>query len=202
MHRLSVVILTILALSLGAAMAQQITTPPDPTDEEVEVDVFAPQVVITPPRTNWAGASLGINPLISGYFGIPGLIGDIDVRFRAGLNFLGGFGFNAGADALFNITTLDEINVYAGGGPSLSYSTWSWGVPGFAVVDVTSFGIGLSGLAGAEYRLDRNLGLFGELGLGLQYVSVSGAFDPAVPAPVISGIGADIRVAAGVNFHF
>ena len=130
--------------------------------------------------TQWAGVGLGYP--VTFYYGISDLLGDTtDVRFRASSYF---FNVVLGADALFDITTLDDlpVDIYAGGGPTLGF--------GFAG---RGFGIGVNGSVGGEYRLSEQLGLFAELGVG--YVFYTGS--AIVPLGGLAPGGS-----LGVNFHF
>jgi hypothetical protein len=125
----------------------------------------------------YIGASIGA-PLLQGYYGLEDAFApDVDARIRLALGVFGGFAVNVGADALFNLSDLDNAGLatlYAGVGPSLGFGY------GGASVDAT-------GLIGVNYALDPGISLFGETGLGVG-VSSFGAYIP-------------FRLALGVNFN-
>jgi hypothetical protein len=187
MRRLSVFIITILVLSLGAATAQ--IQAPVPA-QQAEVVVTPAGIAVAPPRTMWAGVAAGW-PLLNGYFGLPDLLGpDVDVRFRLGFTPIIVSWFTLGADVLFNATRFgagDQLTLYVGGGPAFSFLT---------AADASLLSFGATGLVGLDFRVSPAVSLFTEFGVGIQYLSVT-----AGPATA-GGVLPDFRTALGVNFYF
>jgi hypothetical protein len=76
----------------------------------------------------YAGVSIGA-PLLQGYYGLEdALAPDVDARIRLALGLFGGLAVNVGADALFELSTLDDAGLatlYAGVGPSLGFAGYS-----------------------------------------------------------------------------
>ena len=145
------------------------------TDVDVDVDV-EPQPGLEFDTTQFVGASL---PLPLGiHYGLEDveLFGtNPDLRFRASGNFLFTGNLALGADVMFDIVQIeDAIQIY--GGPSLELGT---------TLAFNSPSIGLAAFAGGEYRFNRELGFYVELGSG---ITIPFAFLP--------------RVSVGVNYHF
>ena len=188
MHKFLVVLLSIMVLSLGAAFAQQ--------DEDIDASDLAISAQAGPfGTTQYAGGSLGL-PLLQGYYGLQDAFLGSDLRFRVGLTPVGGFGFTAGADLLYDFTTFgddNEFTLYGGGGPSLRYIGGSIANTGY-----NFFAIDLTGVGGVNYRLDPDISLFGEAGLGLGF----GFNEGAIAGQTYGGLFLPIRVALGANYHF
>ncbi len=144
MQKRLISLLTVLAISLGAASAQTIGAPSP-----------------LPAGQYWGGLSTGVAPAgITFHFGLVNALGNgISLRANVATGFAGGFGL--GADVLSNlpIEVRGPLAVYAGGGPYL-------GLGGIQ----DSFGLNI--FAGAEYRLVEldfpAGGVFVELGPSLQ----------------------------------
>ena len=103
----------------------------------------------------YAGGKVGGNNLLLGL----GVSDTVDVRFDADAFLSGDISrFDLGADVLVGVPgSTDEVDFYAGGGPSIGYTS----VSGDGEFDVY-----LQGLGGAEYSaVAEKLGLFGEVGL-------------------------------------
>ena len=130
-------------------------------------------------QAQWAGVSIGY-PSVQAYYGQENVLGDnLDLRGRVAISPFAGLGFGVGADVLTDIEQFgdaNEFDLYVGGGPSLGV------VPGSFYVDV-------SGLAGVEYNVDAQIGVFGELRVGVGFAGSFGVF------PAYGG-------ALGVNFRF
>lgn len=174
MHKLLIAVLSVFALGLGMSFAQ---TDADVTEEGVTVEIEA-QEGVDFDTSSYVGASFGY-PLAF-YYGLEdGFREGADLRFRASTFFVD---FSIGADVLFDISQLeDNIQLYGGGGINLSSLFLGGG----------SFGVGLTGVLGGEYRFNRELGIFAELGGGVNIYP--GGVLPIVPIP---------RGALGVNYHF
>ena len=152
-------------------------------------------VDVAPNGDTWLGASTGYPFGLTAHYGLGDALGDgVDLRFNGRFAFSGDLvsstiGFNLGADALFAIPVdSDEVHVYAGAGPSLGFAatTYNAGVTGG---NLGGFVVGAQGLAGAEYLLTDQIGLFGELRVGFTYVTgINFAFAPTL--------------ALGANYHF
>lgn len=170
MHKLLVAVLSVFVLGLGVSFAQ---TDADVTEEGVTVEIEA-QEGVEFDTTQFAGASL---PFPLGvHYGLEDvdLFGtNPDLRFRFSGNVLTA-GVSLGADALFDIAQLED-NIQLYGGPGLDLGTVFPLLPS----------IGVSGILGGEYRFNRELGFFAELGTGISF--------PFVFAP---------RGALGINYHF
>lgn len=178
MRKLLVIAASIFLLTAGAAFAQ---------DEDT--------VDIAPDGDTWIGASTGYPFGLTVHYGLGDALGDgVDLRFNGRFNFSGGLtestiGFNVGADALFNIPVdAEDIQVYVGAGPSLGFAltTYTAGIDGGSL---GGFALGAQGVAGAEYFVDPQIGIFGELRVGFAYVT---------------GFNFDFAptLALGANYHF
>ena len=139
----------------------------------------------------YAGVSFG-NPTLQGYYslGQSPFFEDTDLRLRLALNALFGFGFNIGADVLFDggpINDEGDLNLYYGFGPGLGY----YGAGGVSLITLDATGLG-----GLKYTLNEDLELFGEAGLGLGFglVTANSGVGSA------GGIYPAIRLGLGVNF--
>ncbi len=179
MRKLLVIAASIFLLTTGAAFAQ---------NDDTALDV-------APDGDTWVGASTGYPFGLTAHYGLGDALGDgVDLRFNGQFAFAGGLtestiGFNVGADALFNIPVdAEDIKVYAGAGPSLGFAltTYNAGVGGGSL---GGFALGAQGLAGAEYLVTEEIGLFGELRVGFRYVT---GFNFTF-APTLS---------LGANYHF
>ena len=142
MRKLAILLVTSVALTLGAASAQSFSAQYD--------------------TTQYAGGSIGLP--ITGYYGVSDMLfEDSDVRFRVGvLPFFLSY-VNIGADVLFPLATLDDagdFTLYAGGGPSIGF-----GFAGFFYADLTV-------LAGVDYRINDQISVFGEAGGGIGFGGV------------------------------
>jgi len=103
----------------------------------------------------WAGVGLGYP--VSFYYGLEnGLSEGIDLRFNATSYF---FNLSVGADALVDITTLDNlpVTIYGGGGPNVAF------------LFSGNLGIGAGGVIGGEYMIDEQISAFLELGAGYTF---------------------------------
>lgn len=179
MRKLLVIAASIFVLTMGAAFAQ---------DDDTALDV-------APDGDTWVGASTGYPFGLTAHYGLGNALGDgIDLRFNGQFSFAGSFGysaigFNLGADALFNIPVeADDVKVYAGAGPKLGFILASTNL-GIGGASAGGFQLGAQGLAGAEYLVTDDIGVFGELRVGLSYLS---GF----------GIGFDPALFLGANYHF
>ncbi len=135
--------------------------------------------------TQYAGLGLGYPFQV--YYGMNNALGDnLDVRARLSTYF---WNISLGADVLTTVAHLESapVSVYVGGGPNLDY---------LFLGGSNTVGIGLSALAGAEYRFDPNWAAFGELGLGYTFYFGDLAGLNAF------GLGFAPRGAIGVNYHF
>lgn len=131
--------------------------------------------------TQWAGVGLGYPFQL--YYGVNNAIGPkMDVRARLSYGF---WNLNFGADVLYTVAQLDSapVDVYVGGGPNVGFGFYGIGL-----------GLGVSGVVGAEYRINEQFGAFGELGAGYTYW-----FNGAA-GYLFGGFGP--RGAIGVNYHF
>jgi len=176
MRKLLVASFSVLLLGLGAGFAQtdvEVETP------EVEVEPGSVSVEIAPEEGVDFGTSqyIGLSlPLpFSVYYGLEDVAflgGEgSDLRFHTGLYLLS---FNLGADVLFDITQIGEnIQLYGGGGLEV-------GTAVFVPITVSA-----NGIFGGEYRFNSEIGIFGELGAGINF--------PFLVTP---------RITAGVNYHF
>ena len=127
--------------------------------------------------TQWAGIGLGYPSSI--HYGLNDVLGDnIDIRFRLSSRYAG---VALAGEALFDIVRIEDlpVNVYAGGGLDLRYRG-------------RSFGIGINGIAGAEYRFSESLGFFLELN----------AVIPIYFSTYRYGFGDYSGSTIGVNYHF
>lgn len=176
MKKLLITVMSVFVIGLGVGFAQ---TDVEVEAPEVEVEPGSLSVEIAPEEgvdfgtSQYIGASLPL-PL-SVYYGIEdvGFLGGegSDLRFHTGLYLLS---FNLGVDALFDITQLGEnIQLYGGGGLEIGTAI---------LVPVT---VSANGIFGGEYRFNQEIGIFGELGAGINY--------PFLVTPRITG---------GVNYHF
>lgn len=175
MRKLLLAATSVLLLSVGGALAQ----------DEDTIDV-------APDGDTWVGASTGYPIGLTAHYGLGDALGDgIDLRFNGKFTFASAvtasaFGFNVGADALFAIPIdAENFGVYAGAGPNIGF------VSATSVGGVSAGGLslGVQALAGAEYDVSDQIGVFGELRLGFAYItSLNFAADPTF--------------ALGVNYHF
>ncbi len=170
MHKLLVAVLSVFVLGLGMSFAQ---TDADVTEEGVTIEIEA-QEGVEFDTTQFAGVSLPFPTSV--HYGLEDvdLFGTTpDLRFRFSGNL---FGTNIafGTDVLFDIAQLEE-NIRLYGGPGLELGTVFPVVPSF----------GLVGIVGGEYRFNRELGFYAELGTGISF--------PLALAP---------RGSLGVNYHF
>lgn len=170
MRKLLVASFGVVLLGLGMGFAQ---TDADVTEEGVTVEIEA-QEGVEFDTNNFVGI-MGPVPfgLLYGIENVQLFGAEPDLRFRTSGNFVTGR-LTLGVDALFDITQLEE-NIQLYGGPSLDLGTVIPLVPSF----------GLSGFVGGEYRFNRELGFFAEIGSGISFP-----------------IGFDVRGAAGINYHF
>lgn len=170
MQKLFAVLLSVLVLGLGMGFAQ---TDADVSEEGVTIEI-APEEGVDFDTSQFVGASLPFP--IGVHYGLEDvdLFGtNPDLRFRFSGNILTA-GLSLGVDTLFDIAQLeDKIQLY--GGPGLDLGTVLPLLPS----------IGVSGILGGEYRFNRELGFYAELGTGISF--------PFVFAP---------RGALGVNYHF
>lgn len=171
MRKLLVIAASVFLLTAGAAFAQE---------DETALDV-------APDGDSWVGASTGYPLGLTAHYGLGDALGDgIDLRFNGKFYFLGvpgisTFSGTVGADALFNIPVdADDLSVYAGAGPSVGFTTGNL---------IGGLSLGAQGLAGAEYLVTEEIGLFGEFRLGVGFVTGS----PIYP---------DLNFAFGANYHF
>lgn len=178
MRKLLVIAASVFLLTAGAAFAQE---------DETALDV-------APDGDSWVGASTGYPFGLTAHYGLGDALGDgIDLRFNGQFAFSGNFvssaiGFNIGADALFNIPVeVDDLSVYAGAGPKLGFAVASTNL-GAGGGSIGGFQLGAQGLAGAEYLITDEIGLFGELRIGFAYLAGDIGFDPAL--------------FLGANYHF
>ncbi len=152
----------------------------------------------------YAGVSIG-TPFLQGYYGLEdALAPDVDARFRLSLGIFGGFGVSLGADALFDLSTLDNAGLlqsYVGVGPSIGFGGSSSSYLGSSY-SYGYFDFDVTGLAGIKYALDPNINLFGEAGLGLGIFGVTargasfptGASAGGFYIPFRLGLGATFRI--------
>ena len=128
--------------------------------------------------TQWAGIGLGYPSSI--HYGLNDVLGNnIDVRFRLSSRYSGAA---LGAEALFDILRIEDlpVNVYAGGGLDLRYR-------------FSRVGLGINGVAGAEYRFSENIGFFLELNAVIPFYFGTG---------YTYGFGDYGGSTLGVNYHF
>lgn len=169
-------LLSILMLGLGMAFAQEDTTvDAEASEEGVEVVVAVEAAEgVDFDTTQFIGASVPFPASL--HYGLENvqLFGaQPDLRFRfSGNVFTSRLG--VGVDALFDIATLEE-NIQLYGGPSLDLGTVFPLQPSFA----------FAGFVGGEYRFNREIGFFAEIGTGIQFP-----------------FNLDPRGALGVNYHF
>lgn len=177
MKKLLITAMSVFVIGMGAGFAQ--------TEVEVEapeVDVeggglsveIAPEEGVEFDTTQFVGISLPFPASI--HYGLEDvqLFGaSPDLRFRFSGNLLG-TNIAFGTDVLFDIAQLDQ-NIQLYGGPSLELGTIFPVLPSFT----------FAGLVGGEYRFNRELGLYAELGTGISF--------PFIIAP---------RGSLGVNYHF
>lgn len=165
-----VVLLSVFVLGLGAGFAQ---TDADVSEEGVSVQI-APEEGVDFDTTQFVGLSLPF-PL-SVHYGLEDveLFGTSpDLRFRFSGN-LAAADIKFGVDAMFDIAQLEE-NIQLYGGPALELGTLIPIEPSF----------GLVGFLGAEYRFNREIGFFAEVGTALN-----------IPFNLVP------RFALGANYHF
>lgn len=147
----------------------------------------------------YAGVSIG-NPFLQGYYGLEdALAPDVDARIRLALGIFGGFGINAGADAIFNLGVLDDrglLNGYVGVGPSIGFGGSSFGGFGYGYFSLDATGIG-----GVRYAIDPNLSFFGEAGLGLGYLGVTSRALGFPTSATVGGFYVPFRLGLGLNFR-
>ena len=98
-----------------------------------------------------------------------------NLRFRLGSDLIFSRNVSFAADALFDITQIEDV-IQLYGGPSLELGT---------TLAFDTPRISLAVFAGGEYRFNRELGFYVELGSGL-----------AIPINFVP------RVSLGVNYHF
>lgn len=172
MKKLFAVLFSVLILGLGVGFAQ---TDADVSEEGVSVEIER-QPGLDYDTSQFVGASL---PLPVGlHYGLEdvALFGTTpDMRFRAVGNFIFTGNVALGVDAMFDITQIEDV-IQLYGGPSLELGT---------TLALASPSIGLAAFAGGEYRFNRELGFYLELGSG---INIPIAFLP--------------RVSLGVNYHF
>lgn len=172
MQKLFTVLLSVLVLGLGVGLAQ---TDADVSEEGVTIEIER-EAGLDYDTSQFVGASL---PLPLGlHYGIEdiNLFGvNPDLRFRAVANLILTGNVALGVDAMFDITQIEDV-IQLYGGPSLELGT---------TLSLSSPSIGLAAFAGAEYRFNRELGFYLELGSG---INIPIAFLP--------------RVSLGVNYHF
>lgn len=166
-------LLVAVALASGAALAQD-------TETDIDVDVDTNLFSVDYGTTQWAGVALGYPFAV--YYGVEDVFQDADVRGRLSTSF---FDVTVGGDVLFDITELEDVpvTIYGGGGPNVSIAFFG------------GFGFGLSGVVGAEWRFDEQIGAFLDVGVG--YTFYIGSDLDLVPLAGLSPRGA-----LGVNFHF
>lgn len=135
--------------------------------------------------TQYAGVGIGYPFQV--YYGMENMLGDnLDLRVRLSSYF---WNISLGADVIYDVAYLDSapVRIYVGGGPNLDM---------LFLGGINSFGVGISGLGGAEYRFDENWGAFAELGIGYTFYFGNLAGLNAF------GLGFAPRGALGVNYHF
>jgi hypothetical protein len=151
----------------------------------------------------YAGASIGA-PLLQGYYGLEdALAPDVDARIRLALGLLGGLAVNVGADALFDLSALDDAGLatlYAGVGPSLGFAGYSTAFGGQRY-GYSAFTLDATGLIGVNYALDSNVSLFGETGLGLGFVVVTARATGFPTGASAGGAYLPFRLALGATFR-
>ncbi len=164
MRKFAILLVTAVALTLGTASAQSFSAQYD--------------------TTQYAGGAIGLP--ITGYYGVSDLLFEgSDLRFRVGFMPFWLSSVTVGADILFPLATLDDagdFNLYAGGGPSLGFGLGIFG----------GFYGDLTGVVGVDYRINDQLSVFGEGGVGVAFRSAAG----------VGGVGVAPRGALGVLFHF
>lgn len=170
MRKLLVASFSVLLLGLGVSFAQ---TDADVSEEGVTIEI-APEEGVEFDTTQFVGLAIPFPASI--YYGLEDvdLFGTSpDLRFRFSGNLLG-TNIAFGTDVLFDIVQLEE-NIQLYGGPSLELGTVFPVAPSF----------GLAGLLGGEYRFNRELGLFAEVGTGISFP-----------------FNINPRFSLGVNYHF
>ena len=172
MRKLLVASLGVLFLGFGMSLAQ---TNANVSGQTATVTI-APQAGTNFDTTQNVGASIPF-PLSVHYTAENAqLFGATpDLRFSLSGNFLA-TSLNLGVDALFTITQLDQ-NIVLYGGPGLQLGT----------VFPVNPNIGLVGFLGGEYRFNREIGFFAELGSSIN-ISKIFSFQP--------------RGVLGFNYHF
>lgn len=172
MKKLLAAAASVFLLTAGAAFAQ---TDADVSEEGVTIEIERDSG-LNYDTTQFVGASL---PLPLGiHYGLENvdLFGAAsDLRFRLSGNFLFTGNVTLGADAMFDITQIEDI-IQLYGGPSLELGT---------TLSFASPSIGLGAFVGGEYRFNQELGFYVELGSGL-----------AIPIVFVP------RVSLGINYHF
>jgi hypothetical protein len=151
----------------------------------------------------YAGASIGA-PILQGYYGLEDVLApDVDARIRLALGIFGGFGISVGADALFDLSTLDDaglLQAYAGVGPSLGFAGSSYSSLGSSY-GYSVFNIDVTGLGGVKYALDPNINLFGEVGLGLGFAAVTARAAGFPTTATAGGLYVPFRLGLGATFR-
>jgi hypothetical protein len=144
----------------------------------------------------WVGASTGYPLGLTFYVGFDDLIApDVDLRANLAGTFasaqgVSAFGVQLGADVLFDFDPIAGailLNPYAGGGAIVALA----GVAGGGG-SAGGFGIYASGVAGVEYLIVEELGVFLEARAGVGYFGASG----------VGGIAPLFGLSLGVNYHF
>ena len=134
-----------------------------------------------PGQNRWGGISTGYPFGLVLHYGINDLVADnFDARFNlSAVTFLGGqFYVLGGADALYNLdidTDSLPLDVYAGGGLGL----------GVGIGEGGGVSASVRGVGGVELAVSDQIGVFGELRVGLGFNPV---FSPSL--------------AIGANYHF
>lgn len=176
MSKFLLTLMSILVLAFGTSFAQEDTT------IETDVSDDGAEVVVAVEAAEGVDFDTGQFVGIAGPFPLSVLYGlenvqlfgtEPDLRFRLSGD-LTVPNFNLGVDALFDIAQLEQ-NIQLYGGPGLELGAIFPLQPAF----------GLVGVLGGEYRFNRELGFFAELGTSL-----------SVP------IDLRPRGALGVNYHF
>lgn len=178
MYKLLFTLMSIFVLGLGSTFAQEDTTiETDVSEEGAEVVVSVEAAEGVDFDTNsYVGASVPLPLGFSTHYGLENvqLFGvEPDLRFRLSGD-VAASSVNLGIDTLFDIAQLEE-NIQLYGGPGLELGTVFPLVPSF----------GLVGILGGEYRFNREIGFFAELGTNIR-----------VPLDLRP------RAALGVNYHF
>ena len=152
---------------------------------------------VAPSGNTWLGLSTGYPLGLTVHYGLGNGLGNgVDLRFNGQfytgtLNNLSSLGFNLGADALFNIPVdAQNLNVYAGAGPKLGFEVASGSLTTGG--SIGGFSLAAQALAGTEYFVSPEIGVFGEFRLGFNYVT-------GVPGTTIGFLP---TLALGANYHF